>query len=107
MQTATTIESIIRENLAPTELQVINESDKHNVPPNSETHFKLVVVSEQFIEQSLVARHRIINKLLAEQLAAGVHALSLQTHTPDEWLKKNGVVGETPDCLGGDGRAGG
>ena len=31
-------------------LQVINESYMHNVPKGSETHFKVVVVSEQFNE---------------------------------------------------------
>ncbi len=82
-------------------LDVINESGMHNVPKGSETHFKVVAVSEQFIDQSLINRHRMINTLLAKQLAGGVHALSLQTMTPDEWQASGGEVVDSPLCQGG------
>jgi BolA protein len=35
----------------PLHLEVINESNRHHVPPNSETHFKVVVVSDKFSDQ--------------------------------------------------------
>jgi len=78
------------------------------VPANSETHFKLVIVSESFEELSLINRHRKVNQLLADELAGGVHALSLHTMTETEWQakQKDGGVAQSPDCLGGDGRAG-
>lgn len=38
----------MKEVLAPTHLEIINESFMHNVPPGSETHFKVLVVSEAF-----------------------------------------------------------
>ncbi len=87
--------------LRPTHLDVINESGMHNVPKGSETHFKVVAVSDQFSEQSLVNRHRMINALLAEQLAGDVHALSLQTMTPDEWQTSGGATYDSPLCRGG------
>ena len=46
----TEIERKIRESLAPDYLDVINESHMHNVPPGSESHFKVVVVSPTFID---------------------------------------------------------
>lgn len=103
-----TITQKIRTSLEPSHLDVINESDRHNVPANSETHFKLVIVSESFEELSLINRHRKVNQLLADELAGGVHALSLHTMTETEWQAKQkaGGVAESPDCLGGDGRAG-
>jgi len=62
---AQTINDILVDALAPVHLEILNESNKHNVPANSETHFKVVVVSEAFAQQSLVQRHRAVNKLLA------------------------------------------
>ena len=76
------INDLVVDSLAPIKLDVVNESHMHNVPANSETHFKLLIVSQEFEQKNLLARHRIINKLLADQLAGGVHALSMHTYTP-------------------------
>ena len=86
--------------LSPSHLEVINESHMHNVPPGSESHFKVVAVSDEFNDKMLVARHRIINKALAEELEGPVHALALHTMTPAEWAEK-GAAPESPPCLGG------
>lgn len=101
MLVAQIINDTLVDALAPVHLDVINESNNHNVPANSETHFKVVIVSNAFTEQSLIQRHRSMNKLLAEQLAGPVHALSLHTHTEQEWLDKGGVVPDSPPCRGG------
>ncbi len=98
---AQTINDILVDALAPVHLEILNESSMHNVPANSETHFKIIVVSENFASQSLVQRHRTVNNLLAEQLAGPVHALSMHTHTEKEWLDKGGVVPDSPPCRGG------
>lgn len=95
------IHDALVQTFAPSVLEVINESGNHSVPPGSETHFKVVIVSEGFAGQSLVARHRAVNKALAEQLAGGVHALSIQAFTASEWAARGGVVPDSPPCLGG------
>ncbi len=82
-------------------LDVINESGNHNVPPGSESHFKVVMVSPDFEGTRLIARHRAVNETLAEELAAGVHALALHTYTPDEWQARFGDAPMSPPCLGG------
>ena len=86
--------------LNPSYLEVTNESHMHNVPPGSESHFKVVAVTHEFENKMLVARHRLINKALAEELAGPVHALALHTMTPEEWSKK-GASPQSPPCLGG------
>lgn len=101
MKVQTAIEEKISASLAPTYLEVLNESNQHNVPPGSESHFKVTVVSEQFDSKMLIARHRILNQLLAEELAASIHALSMHTYTPEEWSDKNQQVPKSPPCLGG------
>lgn len=95
------IEAKLRDGLAPGHLDVLNESHMHSVPPNSETHFKVIVVSAAFAGKSRVARHQAVNALLADEIAGPVHALSIQAHTPEEWVARGGVVLDSPECLGG------
>jgi BolA protein len=95
------IEKILSEKIDCEFLQVENESHRHSVPVNSETHFKVTVVSEQFAGKMLIARHRLINQLLAEQLAGPVHALAMHLYTPEQWLQKEKLSPASADCMGG------
>ena len=97
------IKQKLTDALAPVHLEVINESSMHSVPPGSESHFKVIAVSEQFQDQSLVFRHRMINELLADEIAGPIHALSLHTMTPAEWGAQVSVA-DSPMCLGGSKR---
>ena len=95
------IEAKISDNIMTNFLQVDNESHRHAVPANSETHFKVVIVSDDFHGMSLIARHRLVNGLLKEELDGPVHALSLHTYTPSEWHVKNKNAMDSAGCLGG------
>ncbi|GAB1266062.1 BolA/IbaG family iron-sulfur metabolism protein [Aurantivibrio infirmus] len=95
------IESILSNALSPEYLSIENESDKHNVPPGSESHFKIALVSEAFESLRQVQRHQMIYKLLENQLAGGVHALALHTYSPQEWQDSPQFVPASPDCQGG------
>mmetsp|Transcript_23451 Transcript_23451/g.34586 ORF Transcript_23451/g.34586 Transcript_23451/m.34586 type:complete len:176 (+) Transcript_23451:378-905(+) len=102
------INTKLNESFNPTHLEVINESHMHNVPANSETHFKVVVVSSKFESaKGLVQRHRMINGVLSEEIRGPVHALSIVAKTPEQWekLKSEGKdkIGASPSCRGGDG----
>ena len=55
--------------LTPEFLEVLNESYMHSVPTGSESHFKIVVVSENFVGQRLVKRHQLVYGILADELA--------------------------------------
>lgn len=81
-------------------LDVVNESGQHSVPPGSETHFKLVVVSPAFAGLRAVARHQKIYGLLSDEMPRGLHALALHTYTPEEW-EATGVAPASPACMGG------
>jgi BolA protein len=95
-------EAAVETALAPSYLEVLNESDRHGVPPGSETHFRVTVVSEAFAGQRLVARHRAVQKVAAPFFAEGLHALALHTFTPEEWGQR-GTVTDSPNCRGGNG----
>lgn len=96
----TSIRSKLTQSLAPCHLEVHNESYMHAVPPGSETHFKVVVVSEVFSGKPLIQRHRLVNDVLKEELAGSVHALSIQAKTPEQW-EENPTVTKSPGCMGG------
>ena len=95
------VQAKLQRELAPEYLNVVNESDKHNVPPGSESHFKLTIVASTFENKDLVARHREINRILSEELGGAIHALSIRTLTPDEWRERGRTTHKTPPCLGG------
>ena len=84
-------------------LQVLNESSAHNVAPGSETHFKVVVVSEAFAAAPPLERHRRVNAALADELAGPIHALSIVAKTPEQWAR-SAAVPASPECLGGSRR---
>ena len=95
-----TITSKLEKALSPEHLEVINESHMHNVPEDSESHFKVVIVSDDFKDKMLLARHRLINKVLEEELKGSIHALALPPMPMEEWLDK-GKAAESPPCEGG------
>ena len=90
-----TAETRIREKLMialePTRLDIINESEMHaghrSSPGTGESHFRIVVVSPKFDGLARVARHRLVNSLLADELKGPVHALALATFAPNEDVK--------------------
>ncbi|QEM80586.1 MULTISPECIES: BolA family protein [Halomonas] len=100
MSIQTTIEDKLKA-LEPTELVVENESHMHSVPPNSETHFKVTLVSERFAGLMPVKRHQQIYALLADELSGPVHALALHLYTPHEWEARGATRPDSPGCMGG------
>nr|SVE70197.1 EOG090X0K4K [Eubosmina coregoni] len=88
------LESLIRQKLTshfvPEHLEILNESFMHNVPKGSETHFKVLVVSNKFDSLSLLQRHRLVNETLQDELKNGVHALSIVFNllTDQGWAEK-------------------
>ncbi|KAJ4383990.1 BolA domain UV induced protein Uvi31 [Didymella sp. IMI 355093] len=51
-----------------------------------ETHFRLVITSTAFKGKPQLARHRMVNSLMKDEMAqeGGIHALQLTTRTPEE-----------------------
>ena len=94
------IERELKRGFQPRFLEVANESHQHSVPPDSETHFRVVLVSEAFAGVSRLARHQRVYQALAAQLEGPVHALALHTYTPEEWRQRE-VAPASPACRGG------
>ncbi len=86
------VEASIREKLmvalAPTRLDVINESHMHaghrSSPGTGESHFRVIVVAPSFAGKSRVERHRMVNEALMGDVGGKIHALALTTLAPGE-----------------------
>lgn len=53
--------------------------------------FEAIIVSPQFAKKTTLARHRLVNNTLKEEVAA-IHAWTPKCYTPEEWEKRNGAV---------------
>jgi len=101
MNVQNAIETKLNHALEAALLAVENESHMHSVPPNSETHFKVTLVSGAFDGVMKVRRHQMVYKILADEMAGPVHALALHLYTPEEWAESGQATPDSPNCMGG------
>ena len=52
------------------------------------THFEAIIISKRFTGKTMVQQHQIVYQALGEKMGTDIHALSMQTFTPEEWEKK-------------------
>ena len=76
--------------------KIINESFMHSVPDGSESHFKIVVVTNDFNNLPIIQRHKLIYKNL-NGLMDKIHALSIHAFTEEEF-ELNPVILDSPEC---------
>ena len=86
------IEAKLKGEFSPDRLEVINESHRHaghqpQFDGEGETHFRVRIVSNAFSGMSRIDRHRAVNQILADELAAGVHALAIEPAAPGEAVR--------------------
>ena len=88
MRTVDLLTRKLTEAFKPQSLNVVDESHQHEghagARPGGQTHFRVYIVSESFKGKTRIDRHRMINQALAEDLAAGVHALAIHATAPGE-----------------------
>lgn len=82
--TAQQIEERLRSRLNPSILEVLDESSQHagHVGANESgfgTHFRVRIASPLFTGLRHVPRHRLVYDALHDFMAAGVHALAIET----------------------------
>lgn len=95
------LEQLLTEHYLPQHLDVQDESAMHAVPKGAQSHFKVVVVSACFAEESRLQRHRRIQTLLGDEFKQGLHALAIHAWTPEEWQSRGRAAPPSPQCRGG------
>ena len=93
------IQQILEKQLNPVLLTIDDFSHEHNVPASGESHITIRIVSDAFVGKSSVQRHRMVYAALRTELQGGLHALQLQTLTPDSVDQKELTA---PRCKGGE-----
>ncbi len=82
------IYALLSTTLAPVLLEVRDDSAQHaghaGATPGGETHYSVLVVSDRFVGQGRIARHRMVNAALESEFTQGLHALALTLRTPEE-----------------------
>ena len=91
-----TIISDLHQAFAIEHIALKNESFMHNVPADSESHFKLIIVSDYFLGITKVKRHQGIYNALSETMKS-IHALSIQAFTVAEF-NLDPMILDSPDC---------
>jgi acid stress-induced BolA-like protein IbaG/YrbA len=56
-------------------------------------HFEAVIVSEAFVGKSRVQRHQLVYQALGDRMREEIHALSMQTLTPEDWAQRQSTNG--------------
>lgn len=90
------IEEHLRKVLNISYLDIIDESPNHGGYDGSISHVKLIVISDDFQNQKLLARHKTVYDALGD-LVSKIHAISLSLKTENEWAQSNDVK-ESPPC---------
>ena len=94
------IEESLKTGISSLFIEVINESPNHNIPDGAESHFKVIVVSDDFENMRQVQRHQLIYKVLSEEMKL-IHAIAIHPFTKTEWDSNQQSSSDSPDCLGG------
>ena len=81
MTMADAIATKLKDALSPRHIEVLDVSYKHaghaGWREGGETHFEVTMTADAFAGKSRVECHRMVNRILAAELASSVHALQL------------------------------
>lgn len=82
------IEARLRESLAALHVEVVDESHLHAGHAGAKSgggHFRALIVSDRFAGLSRVKAQQLVYGALGSWMGKEIHALSIQTLTPDQW----------------------
>jgi BolA protein len=89
MSRADEIRARLTAALAPEHLEIEDESAHHaghaGARPGGESHFRALVVAARFEGKGRVERQRMVYAALGDLMSGAIHALAMQTLTPEEW----------------------
>jgi BolA protein len=89
VSTAARIESLLQQRLLPVHLEVRDDSAAHagHASAGGKGHFRLRIVSTCFAGLRPLQRHRLVNEVLSPLFATELHAVAMETLTPDEFFR--------------------
>ena len=98
------IERKLMDTFAPERLRIDNDSSRH-AGPATDSHYRVVIVSDAFTGENSLKRQRAVYACLAEEMSGPIHALQMKCMTPDEYQAADGdATLNAPPCRGGSRR---
>jgi BolA protein len=79
-----------RAHIEAAHVEVVDESHRHAGHAGAASgggHFRALIVSERFAGLGRIARQRLVYAALEREMGPEIHALSMQTLTPEEWRR--------------------
>lgn len=84
------LKDILENKFSNSTVEVINESHLHaghaGSPGTGQSHFKILIVADEFEGHSKISRHRMVNTAVQPLFDEGLHALSLVLFTKNEYI---------------------
>ncbi len=80
MLSAQQLQSYITQHLACEYIKVLGDDG---------THFEAVIVSPAFVGKNRVQQHQLVYAALGDRMRVEIHALSMQTYTPEQWATRS------------------
>lgn len=85
------IQEKLARDLEAVHVEVVDESHLHAGHPGARSgggHFRATIVSPRFEGMSKLEAQRLVYRVLAKEMEAGIHALSMATFTPEKWADR-------------------
>ncbi|CAF3400030.1 unnamed protein product [Rotaria sp. Silwood1] len=89
------IEKKLRDEFEP--IYLVSKNHVEDFSGGCGLKFDTTIVSKKFEGKPLLARQRLVNDLLKNEMTE-IHALTQKTYTPDEWEKKQQKTMTNPEC---------
>lgn len=97
------LRNLIEKKFEPLKIEIKNESYKHSVPKEAETHFNIFIVSDKFNEKSLINRHKMVFACLKDEMGEKkenkLYSLNLKLKTPKEYNENTDDRISSPGCM--------
>ena len=90
------IEQRLSDNIDCIYLNVLDESPNHGGYDGSVSHIKIIIVSDEFINQSLINRHKLVYKAMGD-FVGKIHAISIVSKTSNQW-EESSEYNDSPEC---------
>ena len=65
--------------------------DAEVIVPGDGDHYEATVISNQFVNCTMVKQHQLVYGTLGDRMGGDIHALALHTHTPAEWASRRRI----------------
>ncbi|QCI21184.1 BolA family transcriptional regulator [Buchnera aphidicola (Hyperomyzus lactucae)] len=80
-------------------IEIYDNSSLHNYSKKKLTHLKIIIISNDFINEKIINRHRIVFSKLSKIIIEKIYSITLYTYTLNEWECKKYEIDNYSKCF--------